>query len=206
MNDRVSDGAVGMPEFTELEAVLGREVALRLSPYPGGWRTLSLTELEGLGLSASTRAKVQSLQRLAQSRAPRLAFGALACAESVGVIYRQRIGELDHEVVLALALDGRNHIMQELELARGGKYGAALVPSDLFRPLLRAGASSAILIHNHPSGDPSPSPEDIAMTRAVAAVGEIVGIPIVDHVIVTRERWSSLLDLGVFDHVQENES
>jgi DNA repair protein RadC len=160
--------------------------------------------LEGLGLSPETRIRVQSLQRLAQHEVPTLPVGVMASAADVGRVYSERIGGLDHEVVLALALDGRNHVMQELELARGGLHGAALVPSDVFRPLMRAGASAGSLIHNHPSGDPSPSSEDVAMTRAVAAVGQIVGITIVDHVIVTRERWTSLLDLGVLDQAQEN--
>ncbi len=63
---------------------------------------------------------------------------------------------------------------------------------DVLSPALRDGASAIVLVHNHPSGDPTPSPEDIAMTRAVRSAGELVGIPLIDHVVVARGGASSL--------------
>jgi len=106
--------------------------------------------------------------------------------------------------VLALALDGRNHLLQELEVARGGIHSAALTPVDVFRPLIRAGARTFVLLHNHPSGDPAPSHEDVVMTRAVAHVGDIVGISLLDHVIVGARGggWTSLFELGLIEETE----
>ena len=68
---------------------------------------------------------------------------------------------------------------------------------DVLRIALREAASAFVLVHNHPSGDPTPSDEDVAFTRAVADSGVIVGTPMLDHVIIARRRSSSLLELGV---------
>ncbi len=196
---------VASPEWSDLADLLGSEVANHLASAPGGWRTLSDEELGQRGFEARQRHLVQRLQRLAQPRRPRLPFGPVSSPADVGAIYVERLGHLDTEVVIALALDGQNNVIQELEVARGGVHGAALVPADVFRPLIRAGARAAVLIHNHPSGDPTPSRDDICMTHAVAAVGEIVGVPILDHVIVARESWSSLAQLGVLESTQEEQ-
>jgi DNA repair protein RadC len=91
---------------------------------------------------------------------------------------------LEHEVVMAVALNGQNRVLGEFEVSKGGRHGAALTIADVFRPLIRAGASAALLIHNHPSGDPTPSPEDRLVTRAVKQAGDLIGIPLLDHVIV----------------------
>ena len=64
----------------------------------------------------------------------------------------------------------------------------------MLSPALRDGASAIVLVHNHPSGDPTPSPEDIAMTRAVRAAGELVGVPLIDHVVVARTGARSLCE------------
>ena len=193
-----------LPELAELQALLGEEAGDLLARAPGGWRSLSeaeLTELVPEHLDA-----VLALQRLVRRDYPALSVGALATPRDVARAYSDWLGSLMHEVVLALALDGRNHLLQELEVARGGIHGAALTPTDVFRPLIRADARAFVLLHNHPSGDPTPSHEDVVMTRAVAHVGEIVGIPLLDHVIVGARGggWTSLFDLGVIEET-ENE-
>jgi DNA repair protein RadC len=81
-------------------------------------------------------------------------------------------------------------------VAQGGLHGCALTPGDVLRPAVRDGGSAFVLVHNHPSGDPVPSREDVAMTRLVAAAGELLGVPLLDHVIVARGGESSLLELG----------
>ena len=121
--------------------------------------------------------------------------------DTLGLVYGERLGGLVHEVMLAAALDGRNNFVGEAELAQGGAHGIAITARDIFRPLVRMGASAFVLIHNHPSGSPTPSSEDISMSLAVAAVGDILGIPLVDHVIVAGRGGghSSLRDLGLLD-------
>jgi DNA repair protein RadC len=101
--------------------------------------------------------------------------------------------------MLGIALDGRNRFIAEVELARGGRHGAALFVSDALRPLIRVGASAVILVHNHPSGDPAPSPEDISLTTAIKVAADCVGIPLVDHIIIGGRGggFASLRDLGI---------
>ena len=99
-------------------------------------------------------------------------------------VYAMRLGGLEHEILLAVAIDGQNRCIGEFEIARGGRHGAAVAPADVFRPLIRAAATGVILVHNHPSGNPQPSPEDIALTSATSLIGQLLGIPVIDHVII----------------------
>lgn len=110
---------------------------------------------------------------------------------------RPRLAVLDHEEVWVLCLDGRNGLKSARRVAQGGLHGCALGPRDVLRPALRDGASAIVLVHNHPSGDPAASPEDVQMTRALADACETVGVALLDHVIVARGGASSLLELGV---------
>jgi DNA repair protein RadC len=103
-----------------------------------------------------------------------------------------RLGSLEHEEVWLLSLDGRYGLKSARRIAQGGLHGCALSTRDVLGPALRDAASAIVLIHNHPSGDPAPSPEDRAMTRAVRAAGELVGVPLIDHVVVARRGACSL--------------
>jgi DNA repair protein RadC len=109
---------------------------------------------------------------------------------------RPRLATLEHEEVWLLTLDGQNSLKSARRIAQGGAHGCALTTRDVLAPALRDAASAIVLVHNHPSGDPQPSPEDVAMTRAVAAACEIVGVPLVDHVVVARGGASSIFDEG----------
>lgn len=108
-----------------------------------------------------------------------------------------RLAGLEHEEVWVLALDGRNGLRAALPIARGGLHGCALTPRDVLRPALAEAASAIVLVHNHPSGDPSPSPEDVHMTRALATACTAVSVPLLDHVVVARGGATSLVRLGV---------
>jgi DNA repair protein RadC len=108
-----------------------------------------------------------------------------------------RLSGLDHEEVWLLSLDARNAVKSARRIARGGAHGCALTTRDVLAPALRDHASAIILIHNHPSGDPRPSPEDLAMTQAIRAACDIVGVPLLDHVVVARGGSSSLFEESV---------
>ncbi len=89
------------------------------------------------------------------------------------------------ERFVVLFIDGRSQVVGGTVVAQGGRHGCALTASEVLRPAIVAGASGIIVGHNHPSGDPQPSSQDLDMTRTLVAAGAVVGIPIVDHVIVT---------------------
>ncbi len=197
--------AANSSEREELEAVFGTRVADVLCSAPGGWRTLSEVELEDLGLPLEVRASVRALQGLTGRGYPALPLGRASGPERVGQVYAGRLGGEVTEHLFVLALDGRRRFLAEIEVARGGAHAAAVTPGDVFRPLIRAGAMACILVHNHPSGDPTPSREDVAMTQAVQQIGEVVGIPLIDHIVVGARGggWRSLLVLGLMQHPPE---
>jgi DNA repair protein RadC len=109
---------------------------------------------------------------------------------------RPRLAPLQHEEVWLLTLDGRNGLLSASRIAQGGLHGCALTPRDVLRPALRAGGSAIVLVHNHPSGDPTPSDEDLRMTEALAVATGVVGLELLDHVVVARGGATSLRDLG----------
>ena len=102
-------------------------------------------------------------------------------------LFHELLKDSPVERVYVAYLNGKNDAIGVECVAQGGLHGAALVPREVFRGAILACASAIILAHNHPSCDPSPSPEDIALTRALGLAGGIVGIPLLDHIIVTAE-------------------
>lgn len=196
--------ALAEPEGELLRALFrGAPFVSRLARAPGGWRTLSDHELDELGLAVDERKAVQALQLLVQRSYPELPRHTITCPTDVGRMYERRLGGLVREVMVAVALDGRNHVIAELEIAAGGAHGFAVRPRDVLRPLLRTGASAFILLHNHPSGDPTPSKEDVVLTQRVAECAVAVDVPLVDHVVVGARGggFVSLLSLGVVEPV-----
>jgi DNA repair protein RadC len=101
---------------------------------------------------------------------------------------RTRLATLDHEELWVLALDGHHGLRAARRIASGGIHGLHVAARDPIRVALREAASAFILVHNHPSGDPAPSEEDVAFTRAVADASAVVGTPLLDHAIVARRR------------------
>jgi DNA repair protein RadC len=111
----------------------------------------------------------------------------------LAVRYRVR----DQEVVGAVFLDGRNRRMADKEIFRGTLSRAAVEPREILKEALVRGAAGVLLFHTHPSGDPSPSTEDLLFTRRLAEAGELVGVRLVDHLILgSAGRWVSLHEKG----------
>jgi DNA repair protein RadC len=99
---------------------------------------------------------------------------------------RPGLVELDHEELWLLCLNAKNALRCAERVAQGGLHGCSVTPRDVLRPAVRNAAAAVVVVHNHPSGDPTPSPEDYAMTRALAHACDVVGIPLLDHVVVAR--------------------
>jgi DNA repair protein RadC len=129
---------------------------------------------------------------------------AVLSFDSVVAWARPRLATLEHEEVWLLTLDGRNGLLGATRIAQGGLHGCALTPRDVLRPAVRDGASAIVLIHNHPSGDPNPSEEDLRMTEALAVACEVVGLELLDHVIVARGGAASLRELGAVEAIEES--
>jgi DNA repair protein RadC len=105
---------------------------------------------------------------------------------------RLRMSGLTQEVFVVVALDARSNIIEEIEVARGCLTGVEVHPREVFRPLIRIAAAAAVVAHNHPSGDAQPSREDIALTHRLHDAGEVIGIPILDHIVIGASAYTSL--------------
>lgn len=110
-------------------------------------------------------------------------------------LFRQYVGLPDREHLVAIWLDARRRMSGIHTIAVGGLADANASPREVFKAAIVAGADALVLVHNHPSGDPSPTPEDIAATERLAIVAELIGIPLLDHVVVGDPGHASLRDL-----------
>ncbi len=116
---------------------------------------------------------------------------------AVGRYLVERLAGETQEVMGGLLLDAKNRLVRDAPLFRGTVTHAAVAPGPLFRQAILAGAAGLILYHNHPSGDPEPSPEDLATTRRFVAAGREIGVEVKDHVVVGRGRWVSFHERGL---------
>jgi DNA repair protein RadC len=98
-----------------------------------------------------------------------------------------------------VTLDTKLHVVRVKIIAIGSLDGAVVHPREVFREAAAASAAAVVLFHNHPSGDPTPSPEDLALTARLAQAGEIMGIPVVDHLILASHRYFSLREAGALN-------
>ena len=105
-----------------------------------------------------------------------------------------RLRDRPQEEFHALMLNSRHRVIREILVTRGILDSALIHPREVFRPAVGEGAAAVILVHNHPSGDPTPSAEDRAVTRQLAAAGRAVGIPVLDHVVIGSGAYASLGD------------
>ena len=189
-----SVGAVDAPESTAVAAALLK----RFGHLPGLARAGSaeLAASPGLSPAAATRlvAAFEAGRRALSPPWPKEA--PFSEPEDVWAHYRATLGSLDREVFLAVGLDVRCRRVCEAEVAAGSLSSCAVEPRDVFLSMLRAAAHSVLLVHNHPSGDPTPSPQDRRLTSRLAMAGQILGIPVVDHVIVGRDGYHSLSEEG----------
>jgi len=184
---------------TGAEGESAPSVAARLLDAAGGLEGLArlgghaLSARRGIGPAKATRILAAiELGRRALAALLDEERDAIMSFDAVVAWARPRLATLEHEEVWLLTLDGRNGLLGATRIAQGGLHGCALTPRDVLRPALREGGSAIVLIHNHPSGDPTPSLEDIRMTEALAVACEVVGIELLDHVVVARGGASSL--------------
>lgn len=149
----------------------------------------------GVARASSLIAAAEIGRRLAKREVPerRPLARPAAVASYLALRYRVR----DQEVMGALFLDVRHRLIADKEIFRGTLSRAAVEPREILKEALLLGACAVVLFHTHPSGDPSPSLEDIAFTRRMAEAGEVVGVALVDHLIVAGTgRWVSLKERG----------
>jgi DNA repair protein RadC len=179
---------------------IAHDRAARLLEWAGG-----VGRLERIDRSSAALIGRNALRRIAAVRAA-IELGRRAAAvpmrfgepvrdaASVYAHVRGRLPQLDRELFFALLLDGRNRLRAEVCVSEGTLTTALVHPREVFAPAIRDRAAALILVHNHPSGDPTPSTEDVALTERLRQVGEVVGIRVLDHVVVGQGRYVSFAD------------
>ena len=119
--------------------------------------------------------------------------------QTSGEIYEAfhgRLRDLRKERFLSILVDARQRVMREEVVSEGTLTASLVHPREVFAAAIREGAGAILLVHNHPSGDPEPSPEDAEITRRLVAAGEIVGIRILDHVVIGDGAYVSFRERG----------
>lgn len=203
-----SKGPAGLPAAELLAILLGsgyrgrnvlgvsRRILGRYSPKV--LAGLSLQELDRLkGIGPAKASMLQAAFELSR-RAFAVEDGLQPTITSVQDVLDQitALRTLRKEHVVVLYLNARHQVVAQETVSVGTLTASLIHPREVFEPALAHGAASVILCHNHPSGDATPTEEDLAVTRRVRAAGEVLGIAVLDHVIVAARAHVSLKDLG----------
>lgn len=122
---------------------------------------------------------------------------ALRSSRDVYCHYRGRLGTSRQETFYVVLLDAKNRILGETKVSQGSLSSAVVHPREVFRPVIEESAAAVILVHNHPSGDPTPSAEDLAITRRLREVGDLMGVKVLDHVVVGARCYTSFVERGL---------
>ena len=117
--------------------------------------------------------------------------------KDVADLLMYEMGVLQQEVMRTVLLNTKNHVVGSPVVYQGSANMAVVRVGEVFREAVKQNAVSLILVHNHPSGDPTPSPEDVAVTREVVQAGKILDIDVLDHLVIGHQRFVSLKERGL---------
>ena len=138
-------------------------------------------------LELGRRMLVESPEERPQIRAP---------ADAANLVMTE-MGVLEQEQLRVILLDTKNRVLAQPTIYKGSLNTSMIRVGELFREAIRANCASLIVVHNHPSGDPTPSPEDVAVTRQIVEAGKLLDIDVLDHLIIGRQRFVSLKERGL---------
>jgi DNA repair protein RadC len=174
----------------------------------------ALTRHEGLtGLARATDVELESVPGVGAVRAAQLAAAfelgrrlladwpagrwTVRSARDVADRLVLQMGRLEREELRIVLLNTKNVVLRVATVYQGNVSSSLVRVGELFRDAVRLNASGVILVHNHPSGDPTPSPDDLHLTAEALAAGRLLDIDLLDHVVVGHDAWVSLRDRGV---------
>ena len=200
----------------ELLAVILRSGTREVNCVELAREVLSISETEPglLGLHRVTSAQLEQIPGIGPVKATQLLCIGELCKrmasasrregvcltspERIAQHYMEQLRHLEKEHVILLLLDSKCRLLKELTISIGSVNQSILTPREVLIAALQYKAVHLILIHNHPSGDPSPSKADLVTTRKVQEAGEMLGIPLMDHIIVGDQKYISLKGQGLF--------
>lgn len=156
-----------------------------------------IEQIKGIGeAKAITILAAVELGRRVTSLAP-LARAVIRTPDDVASLLMPRFRYETKESFLAVLLSTKNHVLKTPVISIGSLNASIVHPREVFREAINASAASVILAHNHPSGDPAPSPEDIELTRKLVEAGKLLDIPVLDHVVLGDGKYISFKEKGI---------
>lgn len=181
---------------------LGRELLHKFGTLHGieNASVAQITKVPGIGPAKAIeiKAAIELGRRVLQPAADsRDGLKAIGSSRDIFDMYRPRYKSATQEEFLLLALNTKNKLQREYSISVGTLNASIVHPRDVFKPALAEAAAGVVFVHNHPSGDPAPSPEDHALTRRLVEAGNILGIKVLDHVIIGAQRYFSFSDEGL---------
>jgi DNA repair protein RadC len=188
---------VGIPGENAVQ--LGQRL---LSEFKGlrGLQRVPFDELcaqRGIGEAKAAQIKAAiELGRRLREEAPEDRVTINSPADVAGLVAYE-MSALEQEHLRVLLLNTRNHVLDEVDIYHGSVNSSQIHIGEVFKAAIRRNATALIVVHNHPSGDPTPSPDDVAVTRAMVQAGKLLGIEVLDHVVIGAGRWVSLKERGL---------
>lgn len=178
-------------------------LAQRLLAEIGGIRGImdlsldELTKMKGIGPAKAVQIKagIELGQRLAKARFPEARI--IRSPRDAADLVMEELRYLQKEHFVCLFLNTKNHIIAQETLSVGSLNASIVHPREVFRAAMKCSSASIVCVHNHPSGDPTPSPEDVNMTERLCRAGEIVGIDVLDHIVIGDGSFVSLKEQGL---------
>ncbi len=180
------------------------DLARKLLTKYGDFRNLStktiseLSKVKGIGRAKAAQIKAALAIAGRYHSRPLLSGDQIRSSEDVYHHFHERLRDKKQETFLLVLLDSKNRIIKDLPISVGSLSSSLVHPREVFSPAIRESAASVIFVHNHPSGDPTPSQEDKELTRRLVEVAELVGIKVLDHVIIGTGRFVSFKEKGLF--------
>jgi DNA repair protein RadC len=198
--DSLSDASLVSLIVAEGDPSVG-DAVLDDRPQPDGlWRATAeeLMSVRGIGPAGAARL-LASLELARRAAAWAVADRPqVTTPEDVVALCATQLRGLDREHFWALVLSTKNRLIRMVEVSVGSLNTSIVHPRELFKEAVRASAASIVVVHNHPSGDPTPSSADVQLTRRLARAGEVLGIEVLDHVVIgDGGAHSSMRQMGI---------
>lgn len=156
-----------------------------------------LMDQHGLGEAKASQIKAAiELGRRLPLEAPEERASINSPADAAALV-QYEMSALEQEHLRVVLLDRRNRVMETAEVYKGSVNSSQIRVGEVFKEAIRKNASALIVVHNHPSGDPTPSPDDVAVTRAIVQAGKLLDVEVLDHLVIGHGRWVSLKERGL---------
>jgi DNA repair protein RadC len=148
----------------------------------------------GLAKAAQIKAAIEIGSRLMKESPERRTIHSPADAAD---LVKYEMSGFEQEHLRVILLDTRNRVLEIVEVYQGSLNSSPVRVGELFKPAVRRNAAAIIVVHNHPSGDPTPSPDDVAVTRAIVQAGKLLDIDVLDHLVIGGGQCVSLKERGL---------